>query len=115
MAALTYNRSKIYPDNSVIEWRPNRDHEGFVDGKLRFRVYTDEKMGSTDSSHIQMLTDDGDWEIVSKIFYEVNIWNDLYKTDKEKAKKYNHYHSLHACHQVAEDIICKELKTETIN
>jgi hypothetical protein len=100
MNKLTYNKSKIYPDNTKINWCPNVYHEGFVNGRLTFRV---QRHGDSSSMErwLEMRKDDGDWYIVSKTFHEATLFCDLLKHDKDKALKYDYCYSLQACHQVA--------------
>jgi hypothetical protein len=104
---LTYNNSVVYPDNATIKWLPNYYHEGFVDGKLMFRAI-DYPKGSDTGSHQLMMYDPilDEWEIIKGgNFHNASIYCEVYKTDKDKANKYSHYHSLHACHQLAEDLL----------
>ena len=112
MNKLTYNNSVVYPDNAKIDWRPNYYHEGFVDGKLRFRAIDYDK-GSVTWEHRLMVYNkaNDEWDFAhDKAFHNATIYCDLYKTDKAKAIKYDHYHSLHACHQLAEDILDNQFK-----
>jgi hypothetical protein len=107
MTQLTYNNSVVYPDNSSIEWKPNYYHEGFVNGKLMFRCI-DYLKGNEVWSHQLMIYDSAndDWDFVKNgNFHNASIYCEIHKTDKDKANKYIHYHSLHACHQTAENLL----------
>lgn len=108
MNTLTYSNSLIYPDNSQITWKPNYYHEGYVNGKLVFRVI--DYGGYSGIDHHRLMkydTINEEWVFMGEIHHNATIYCEIHKTDSDKANKYSNYHSLHACQQQAENLMSK--------
>lgn len=88
---LTFNSSPIWPDKSTVKWE--MDGKGFVDGKLRFLIHTNEHSSDpfSCSCFVAVLEDvpsNQDTIEESPLFCNINEWSKLY----EKPMNSNQYH-----------------------
>lgn len=97
--SLSYTRSRIYPDESIVEWRPRESHDGFVKGKLKFRVFIQEN----NDCELQFFNEDHCWEHIAS-FHHATVWCWWIEMDPAWAEQYEHYLALHKCHSLAERI-----------
>ena len=106
---LTFNKSKIYPDNSHIRWE--LDGKGFIG---RTQIFDLMSNGRDDQDCIVRVLEPetDDCNVMSPIFWNVTEWS---KQSKEQQFKNNHYHhGRQSAMQWAEDFLMKTVTKSLI-